>query len=330
MPQGYHHLTQEQRCHIYGLKESRMTQQKIAAELGVNQATISRELRRNAGKRGYRYKQAHQKALMRKSTASTGRRIMTLENIERIEQMLKMDQDSPEQISGQLKLLNIANISHESIYLHIWKDKLNGGELHKQLRRAGKKYNKRSGKLAGRGLIPNRVDISLRPAEVAAKSRVGDFEGDTVIGKGHRGAIMTMVERKTKVTLMARLSSTKADETAAAIIKRMLPIKDFVHTITTDNGKEFAQHEIISDQLNAQFFFAQPYHSWERGLNENTNGLIRQYFPKGSDFSTLTQQEVLAVEQKLNNRPRKSLGYRTPNEEFLRLTGVDLNYALQY
>ena len=201
--------------------------------------------------------------------------------------------------------------------------------MYKHLRRCGKKYNKRSGKLAGRGLIPNRIDISLRPVEVAARSRVGDFEGDTIIGKEHRGAVMTMVERKTKVTLMHRLSSTKSEETAAAIIKRMLPIKELVLTITTDNGKEFAQHESIASNLNAQFFFAQPYHSWERGLNENTNGLIRQYFPKGSDLSTLTQQQVLVVEKKLNNRPRKTLGYRTPNEEFLRLTGVDLNYALQ-
>ena len=225
MSQGYHHLTQAQRCQIYGLKGSKMTHQKIATELGVSQATISRELRRNTGKRGYRHKQAHEKAEQRKYLSSAVCRKMTNENICHIEKMLTQDQFSPEQISGRLKLLGIAQISHESIYLYIWRDKRTGGSLYKHLRRSGKKYNKRSGKLAGRGLIPNRVDISLRPVEVAAKSRVGDFEGDTVIGKEHRGAIMTMVDRVTKLTLMHHLSSTKADETASAIIKRMLPIQ---------------------------------------------------------------------------------------------------------
>lgn len=330
MPQGYHHLTQAQRCQIYGFKGSRMNQQKIAKELGVSQATISRELKRNAGKRGYRYKQAHEMVTLRMHVARAIRRKMTPGNIDRIEKMLKEDQLSPEQISGRMKLLGTAQISHESIYQHIWKDKRSGGLLYKHLRRSGKKYNKRSGKLAGRGLIPNRVDIALRPVEVAAKSRVGDFEGDTIIGKEHRGAIMTMVERKTKVTLLHLLTSTKSDETAAAIIKRMFPIKELVLTITTDNGKEFAKHESIAESLKAKFFFAQPYHSWERGLNENTNGLIRQYFSKGADFSTISPKQILEVEQKLNNRPRKTLGYRTPSEEFLRLTGVDLNYALQY
>ena len=329
MPQGYQHLTQAQRCQIYGFKGSKMTQQKIAAELHINQATISRELQRNAGKRGYRHKQAQEKADQRKYASRAVCRKMTHENICRIEKMLTEDQLSPEQISGRLKLLGTAQISHERIYLHIWQDKRDGGALYKHLRRCGKKYNKRSGKLAGRGLIPNRIDISLRPVEVATKIRVGDFEGDTVIGKEHRGAIMTMVDRVTKVTLMHHLSSTKAEETASAIIKRMFPIKHLVLTITTDNGKEFAKHESIAAALDAKIYFAQPYHSWERGLNENTNGLIRQYFPKGSDFSTLTQQQVLEVEQKLNNRPRKTLGYRTPSEEFLRLTGVNLNYALQ-
>jgi IS30 family transposase len=264
MPQGYHHLKQEQRCQIYGLKKSKMVQQNIAAELGVSQATISRELRRNAGKRGYRYGQAHTKAAGRKYAARAVCRKMTPANIIQIEKMLTEDQLSPEQISGRLKFLGVANISHESIYLHIWKNKREGGSLYQHLRRCGKKYNKRSGKLAGRGLIPNRVDIALRPAEVAAKSRVGNFEGDTIIGKEHRGAVMTMVERKTMVTLMHHLSSTKSDETAAAIIQRMLPIKQFVQTITTDNGKEFAQHESIAKNLDAKFFFAQPYHSWEQ------------------------------------------------------------------
>ena len=140
---------------------------------------------------------------------------------------------------------------------------------------------------------------------------------------------MTIVDRKTKLTFLHKLSGAKADETASAMIEKLSPIKDFVHTITTDNGKEFAHHEVVGAKLDAQFFFAQPYHSWERGVNENTNGLIRQYFPKGMDFSMISDQQVLEVEAKLNNRPRKTLGYQTPLEEFLRLTGMELSYALQ-
>jgi len=244
--------------------------------------------------------------------------------------MLVNDQLSPEQISGRLSLEYKISISHETIYKHIWNDKYNGGRLHKNLRRSGKKYNKRAGKLAGRGLIPNRVDIDRRPAVVNQKSRVGDFEGDSIIGANHQGSIVSLVERKTKVTLLRLLPSPKAHETARVIVEKLEPIKKIVKTITTDNGKEFAQHEFVAEKLNAKFFFAHPYHAWERGLNENTNGLVRQYFLKGCDFSKLTEQQVLDVEKKLNNRPRKTLGYRTPSEEFLRLTKVNLNYALQY
>ena len=328
MPHGYHHLTYDKRCQIYALKGSKMTQKQIAKFVGVSQSTISREFRRNTGKRGYRYKQAHSLAENRRYTASTVAYKMTPTRIELIEQMLKNDQFSPEQISGNLKLNYKIAISHESIYLHIWKDKKLGGNLYKQLRRRGKKYSYRGEKLSGRGLIPNRVDIKQRPMIVEEKTRVGDFEGDTIIGSHHQGAIVSLVDRKTKVTFLYLLLRAKAEETAAAIIKKLLPIKNIVETITTDNGKEFAQHELVTEKLGAKFYFAQPYHSWERGLNENTNGLVRQYFPKGSDFSKLDQQQVLAVEKKLNNRPRKTLGYKTPREEFLRLTGVDLNYAL--
>lgn len=202
--------------------------------------------------------------------------------------------------------------------------------MYKNLRRSGKKYNKRGSKMAGRGLIPNRVSIDNRPAEVALKQRVGDFEGDTIVGAGHRGAIVSLVDRKTKLTRLRLISGAKADETAQALIDALRPIKECVHTITTDNGKEFSQHESVAAKLNAKFFFANPYHSWERGLNENTNGLVRQYFPKGCDFTKLTQKQVLEVENKLNNRPRKTLNFNTPNEEFLRLTGIDLFYALHY
>ncbi len=195
MPRGYNHLTQDQRCQIYTLKKSGNTQSLIALHVGINQSVVSRELKWNCGERGYRYKQAHEKAAKRRSDAAP----------------------MPHKMHPELKLTEGISISHECIYLHIWDDMRNGGNLFKNLRRIGKKHNKRRCKLAGRGLIPNRVGIEHRPAEVEAKVRVGDFEADTIIGADH-------------------------------------------------------------------------HHSWERGLNENTNGLVRQYFPKGCNFTKLTQK----------------------------------------
>lgn len=303
-----------------------MSQNDIAKFLGVAQSTINRELKRNEGQRGYRYKQAHEMATRRRHDASAVAEKMTFTLIEIIEKLLRKDQMSPEQISGRMALIDGIEISAERIYLHIWQNKKNGGDLYKYLRHSGKKYNKRSGKLAGRGLIPNRVGIESRPKEVDAKIRVGDFEGDTIVGASHQGAIVSLVERKTKITFLRLTGSTKADETSKAMIDALSPINKHVESMTTDNGKEFAGHEYIAKMLNMQFFFANPYRSWERGLNENTNGLVRQYFPKGTDFTKLTSEQVLEVEKKLNNRPRKTLGFRTPAEEFLRLTGYALHY----
>ncbi len=330
MPKGYQHLTQDKRCQIYAFKKSGKNQMEISKEVNVSQSTVCREIQRNSGKKGYRHKQAHEKTLKRRLEASLCIKKMTGNVLFLAEKMLVNDQLSPEQISGRLSFEYKTSISHETVYKHIWNDKHSGGNLYKNLRRSGKKYNKRAGKLAGRGLIPNRVDIDSRPAEVNAKNRVGDFEGESIIEAQHQSSILSLVERKTRVTLLRLLSGPKAHETARAIVEKLEPIKNFVKTITTDNGKEFAQHEFVAQKLNAKFYFAHPYHAWEGGLNENTNGLVRQYFPKGCDFSKLSEQQVLDVEKKLNNRPRKTLGYRTPSEEFLRLTKVDLNYALQY
>ena len=184
------------------------------------------------------------------------------------------------------------------------------------LRRRGKRYNKRAGKNAGRGLIPNRIDISERPAIVARKARLGDWEGDTVVSAGHNGGLLTLVERKSKLTKISKLRRSTARATQRATVRRLKPINNFVHTITFDNGKEFAAHQDIAHALKARIFFATPYHAWERGLNENTNGLIRDFFPKGTDFSTISNAEVTKVERLLNARPRKSLDFRSPQEVF--------------
>lgn len=329
MPKGYTHLAYEQRCQIYVLLKRNISKNQIAATIGVHQSTVSREILRNKGGRGYRYKQAQAKANGRRLNASSQNRKLTPDLTFYVKQMLCEFQWSPEQIAGRLHTIYGITLSHESIYRYIWNDKKMGGKVYKHLRRSGKRYNKRSGKQAGRGLIPGRIGIEARPAIVERKERVGDLELDTIIGAQHRGAIVSIVDRKTKLTLLKLLPNATADETSNAIIELLKPIKDNLCTLTSDNGKEFAQHERVSKELNAKFFFANPYRSCERGLNENTNGLVRQYFPKKSVFAKLTHDQVKKVEFLLNSRPRKLLKYRTPLEVFFQETGKNLSYALQ-
>ena len=316
MANHHHHLTYEQRCQIYALKERGDAQSAIARQLKVHRSTICRELKRNKGERGYRVKQAQEKAAQRRSKASRRPYKMTATTIEIIKEKL-YKQWSPEQISGFLKKQNYPKaVSTEAIYQHIWKDKKQGGLLYKHLRRSGKKYNKRRSNKAGRGCIPNRVGIEERPEIVEKKSRLGDWELDTIIGKGHQGAIVSIVDRASKFTKLVKVSRKTAQEVREAILNKLSPIKEFVLTLTSDNGKEFANHEQIAKDLDGSFFFANPYHSWERGLNEHTNGLVRQYFPKSMSFDEMTQDQVDQVEFLLNHRPRKVLKYSTPAEIF--------------
>lgn len=241
---------------------------------------------------------------------------MTPDLIEVIEETLKL-QWSPEQISGRLKkIYGKKAVSHEMIYRYIWKNKKCGGALYKNLRHNGKKYNKRGSKKAGRGCIPNRIDIEQRPLIVEEKSRIGDWEVDTIIGKEHKGAIVSIVDRHSKLTMLAKVPRKTACDVEVALTTRLSEVQDFVFTITADNGKEFANHVAISKKLNAAFYFARPYHSWERGLNEHTNGLVRQYIPKSAHFDTVSKEDLQNVEDLLNNRPRKILQFLTPIEVF--------------
>lgn len=285
----------------------------IAEMIGVHQSTISRELARNTGKKGYRHQQAQEKSEHRRRQTSTGPTKMLPPLLEVIEGKLREDW-SPEQISGWLLETQEMLISHEAIYLHVWANKRQGGNLYKHLRRRGKKYGKRSNGKSTRGQIKGRVSIDERPEIVDEKSRIGDWEIDTVIGKGHSGALVTIVERKTNFTVAAQVNSKEAAEVMQATIKLLTPFKDQVYTITADNGKEFAYHHKIAEELEAEVYFAHPYSSWERGLNENTNGLLRQYFPKKTDLKKVTQDEVDKAVIKLNTRPRKGLEYKTPLE----------------
>lgn len=326
MPKGYHHMTQEIRSQIYALKAIGTSLRDIAGIVGYDVSNISREIMRNTGGRGYRYNQAHTKALERRAAASGSPKKMTPGLVARIDSLLIEDW-SPDQISGRLKLEGIA-ISSETIYQHVREDKRAGGRLYKHLRHKGKKYSQRvSGKTAGRGCIPNRVDIDERPKVVEEKSRIGDWEGDTIIGAQHQGAIVSYVDRHSKFTVLKLVERKTADLVTEATLEKLSCIP--VHTVTYDNGKEFSDHVSISQALGASCYFAKPYHSWERGLNEHTNGLVRQYLPKGTNLRKVSDDIVQAIAYRLNNRPRKSLGYKTPAEVFMAATRANSSIVIR-
>jgi IS30 family transposase len=308
----YKHLTLEQRYQIYADKRSGWSNKKIAAELGVAPSTIGRELKRNLSGRGYRPNHADKLALSRRKGKT--RKQISADTWVEIEADLELD-FSPEQIHGRRSVDGQETVSHEWIYQHIYQDKANGGNLYLHLR-SHKKRKKRYGKNSKRGVLVNQVRIEQRPSIVAEKSRLGDWEVDSLIGKGHQGAIVTMVERKSKLLRMEKVEHKTGELTKEAICKLLNGLE--VKTITSDNGKEFALHEEIAKFLEAEFYFCHPYSSWERGVNENTNGLVRQYFPKQMKFATITAGDIKLAEDKLNNRPRKTLGYQTPNEVYFK------------
>jgi IS30 family transposase len=310
----YTQLTQEKRYHIYAFMKAHFSKTNIASEIGVHKSTVSREMRRNQGKKGYRPKQAHAMALERRTEAHKCVKL-TPPVIALINECIRQD-FSPEQVSGFLARMHHLRISHETIYQHILNDKAKGGALYRHLRLSHKKRRKRYGSHDRRGQIQGRISIDERPAVVDARERIGDWEIDTIIGKKHKGALLSLVERKTKFTLIRKLSTKRADLVAEAATYLLNPYEEKVYTITADNGQEFAHHKYIKEQLHATVYFAHPYHAWERGLCENTNGLIRQYFPKGLHFELITDNQVQMVMNRLNNRPRKTLGYKTPNEVF--------------
>ena len=307
---NYKQLAREQRYQINILKKAGHNQSYIARMIGCHKSTISRELRRNRGQKGYRHNQADELSYDRQCAAYRSR--IAWETWQLVERLLRLDW-SPEQIAGRLKLEQQATVSHEWIYLYVYADKRRGGTLHRHLRSQKKQRKRYSGHLR-RGQIPNRTSIDERPKIVARKGRFGDWEVDTIVGARHKGGILSAVERKSKLIRLRKLTTKAAAEMKDNTIALLAPLAAKVHTITVDNGKEFCQHELIAAGLQARIYFAHPYASWERGLNENSNGLVRQYFPKHYEFSRITDQDLQQVEDRLNNRPRKTLGYKTPNE----------------
>lgn len=314
----YKQLTREQRYQISGLKKAGLSQSQIADEVGVHKSTISREFRRNKGRRGWHPKQAQELRDERRKNCANAQRHSLLEWTE-VERLIRQDM-SPEQASQRLALEGGLPISHESIYLHIYADKRRGGDLWRHLRCQKPRRKRYASGQERRGTIKNRVGIDERPAIVEQKSRIGDWEGDTVIGKNHRGALVTLAERKSRYILAAQVPDKHASGVTAAVTRLLRPHKGKCYTMTFDNGKEFAEHETIAAELDADVYFAHPYHSWERGLNENSNGLLRQYFPKGMELAEVTQEQVQWAVDRLNHRPRKVLGFRTPFEVFFEKT----------
>lgn len=296
--------------------------------MGRSQSTISQEVKRNGGKRGYRHKQAHTMAQERHITKKKAVKL-TPELKKRIDGHLK-DKWSPEQIAGTLKKNKVISLHHETIYQYVLADKKSGGKLYTNLRHQNKTYRKRYGHPRNRSGIPNRVDIDKRPQVANKRKRIGDWEFDTIIGKNHKGAIVTMDERKSKLRLAAPLAGKKAKAVTEAMINLLTPIKKYVLTATFDNGKEFTLHEVFAKKINCDTYFAKPYHSWERGQNENANGLLRQYFPKNMELDKLSNEEVYRAVDKLNSRPRKILKYKTPYEVFFEHTGVDVKKLMGY
>jgi IS30 family transposase len=316
---NYTQLTQEQRYQIYALLKMDHNQTDIASVVGVHKSTVSRELRRNRSQRGYRPKQAHQLALRRRKKA---RPQIPKETWIWIESFLRQDW-SPEQIVCWLKQYAGVQISHERIYQYILADKRTGGDLYTHLR-CQKKRRKRYGSYDRRGQLPDRVSIDQRPEIVEQRERLGDWEVDTILGKGRRHAIVTLTERKSRFALLYKVERRSAKLVAEAIIHLLQPLSGQRHTITGDNGKEFAEHKRIARELGIDFYFAHPYSAWERGSNENMNGLVRQYIPKNRNLTTVTAQELEGIMHKLNHRPRKCLDFRSPFEVFFEHSVVAL------
>lgn len=312
MGQNYSQLTDSERNQFYALRKAKIPMTEIAKQLSRSRTTLYKELDRNTGGRGYRPKQAQQFADQRRVLKAQPLK-MTPEVIIYIEDKLGL-QWSPEQISNVMEGdpcgPGVA-VSHETIYRHVWDDKQANGTLYTHLRQGQKIRRKRRGNKDSRGKIRNRVDIDLRPAVVETRERLGDWEADLVCGAGASGYLVTLLERASRRVLIGYTKTKFADQVTDEIL--YLLKNEIVETITFDNGKEFAGHEKIAAELGCDCFFAKPYHSWERGANENTNGLIRQYFPKKTSFADITADQIAFVQNRLNTRPRKCLDFKPPD-----------------
>ncbi len=303
---SYQQLTEGKRYQISVLLAQGSSATAIAQAVQVHRSTVYRELKRNCSREAYDPGEAHQQAMRRRTGAAKYR--LSEQVVCYVELTLSWLW-SPEQISGIGKLIGLP-VSHEWVYRHVAADKASGGKLYKALRQGHKRY--RRGANSKRSVIPDPRSIDERPSIVDTRARFGDWEVDTVLGKHGSGALVTLAERKSRLYLVRKVAAKRARDVRDAIIDMLKPYAAHVHTITADNGSEFVEHKAIAKALGAEFYFAHPYSSWERGLNENFNGLLRQYIPKGTDLRTISDEDVRKAEKQLNLRPRKCLGFRQP------------------
>lgn len=312
---GYTHLTREERYQMESLRRAGCSQACMAATLGRDRATMSRELRRNAGARGYRAGAAERRAQARARRARSRPRI-TARQWAAIERLVVEWQWSPEQIAQRSRREATLQVSAQRIYQRIWAERATGARWSSGLRCRRLRRNRYGRGRSRRGRIPGRVGIEHRPAAVEHRAHIGHWEADTIIGGQKQGAALSLVERRSRYLRLARLRRRTAQATARQMRRRLAGLADRVVTITADNGKEFCAHAQIAASLEANFYFCAPQQAWQRGTNENTNGLVRQYLSKGRDLSTVSGAEISKIERRLNHRPRKCLGYRTPHEVF--------------
>ena len=305
------HLTYEQRYAIETLLSCGKSQKEISELLSVSGSTISRELKRNIDLRNKVYRAKLAQAKYENRLLSKPKYSKFDNELKAVVRALLRIDYSPEQVTGYLKKKGEITVSHESIYQFIWLDKKNKGDLYTHLRRKGRRYRKRGSSKDSRGCIVGRVGIEKRPQEAMNRTTFGHLEVDTIIGKNHKGAIITLNDLTSGMLWMRKVESRDAELVKTTLSDMLEQIKPYIKSITSDNGKEFAKHQDLADQY-CDFFFANPYSPWERGANENLNGLIRQYIPKSSDFSNLSEQLIQEIENRINNRPRKRLGFEKP------------------
>lgn len=309
-------ITLEERYYIQKKKENGISIPTIAKQLNRNKTTIYRELGRNTGANGYDYIEAHNLADTRRKTAPK-RIIFTSVMQKQVDEQIRRDL-SPEQVCGRFQLLGKECVSPERIYQYIWQDKKEGGDLYTHLRIKSKRYHKRGNTNDRRGIIRDKISIEERPEYINNREDIGHWEADLVVGKGQKGYLVTATERVCNYNVIGYVETKDAESVSKELVRILKPYKEFVYSVTTDNGKEFANHRYIAAALDVAYYFAHPYSSWERGTNENANGLIRQYFPKGEPFAdqNYMKRQIARVETKLNCRPRKKNGYLTPYELF--------------
>jgi IS30 family transposase len=310
----YRHLTQEERYQISAFQQAGWSQAAIATKLDRHTSSISRELNRNRVFDAYQPQVAGLLATARSQKCAANARRVPAAAWEFAREKLA-ETWSPQQIAGHQLVEHLPRISHESIYQRIYEDKRAGGTLHLALR-IHKQRRKRRGVRERRGTIPNQISIDQRSAIVDSRQRYGDWEADLVIGARHSQALVTINERKSRYALITRVASKQAAGVSTALIEQLKPFAHMAHTLTTDNGKEFAQHERVAVELKLGYYFAHPHAAWERGANENLNGLLRQFFPKHRKLEEVTDEEIALAQHRLNHRPRKCLGYKTPHQVF--------------